>query len=99
MVELQPDIQAIRSFKQAGVDAMWVENDNGVLTVYALGAAPSSENHNLVNITVKIYSDKNHQKMLNLGGEGLTRNRTSINLVSKFLLSNYLLIAKVKTGT
>ena len=42
MVELQPGIQAIRSFKQAGVDAMWVENDNGVLTVYALGAAPSS---------------------------------------------------------
>ena len=52
-----------------------------------------------VNITVKIYSDKNHQKMLNLGGKGLTRNRTSINLVSKFLLTNYLLIAKVKTGT
>jgi hypothetical protein len=42
MVELQPDIQAIRSFKQAGVDAMWVENDNGVLTVYALGAAPTA---------------------------------------------------------
>jgi hypothetical protein len=42
MVELQPSIAAIRSFKQAGVDAMWVENDNGVLTVYALGAAPSS---------------------------------------------------------
>ena len=40
MIELQPGIDAIRSFKQSGVDAMWVENDNGVLTVFALGAAP-----------------------------------------------------------
>lgn len=42
MVELQPGLTAIQGFKQAGVDAMWVENDGGVLTVYALGAAPSS---------------------------------------------------------
>ena len=42
MVELQPGIAAIQSFKQAGVDAMWVENDNGVLTVYTLGAAPTT---------------------------------------------------------
>ena len=42
MVELQPDIAAIQSFKQNGVDAMWVENDNGVLTVYTLGAAPTT---------------------------------------------------------
>lgn len=40
MIELQPGIAAIQSFKQAGVDAMWVENDNGTLTVYALGAVP-----------------------------------------------------------
>lgn len=42
MVELQPSIAAIRGFKQAGVDAMWVENDNGVLTVYTLGAVPTT---------------------------------------------------------
>ena len=42
MVELQPGIAAIRRFKQDGVDAMWVENNNGVFTVYALGAAPTA---------------------------------------------------------
>lgn len=46
-------------------------------------------------MTVKIYSDKNYQKMLNLGEKGLMRNRLSINMVSKFF-TNYLLIAKGK---
>ena len=37
MVELQPSLAVIQRFKQDGVDAMWVENDGGVLKVYTLG--------------------------------------------------------------
>lgn len=57
------------------------------------------ENQNFVSIIEKIYSDKNSQRMLNLRGEGLKRNRISIKIVSRFLLTNYLHIAKGKIVT
>lgn len=46
----------------------------------------------------KNYSDKNYQKMLNLEVIDMMRN-TMINTVSKFFLTNYLLVAKGKTVT
>ena len=41
MIELHPTLAQIQQFKADGVDAMWVENNNGTLTVYALGAKPT----------------------------------------------------------
>ena len=41
MIELHPSLAQIQQFKADGVDAMWVENNNGVLTVYVLGARPT----------------------------------------------------------
>lgn len=41
-VDLQPDMEEIEQLAGDGVAALYVENDNGVLTAYAAGAAPSS---------------------------------------------------------
>ena len=41
-IDLQPDATVIEEMINDGVTALWVQNDNGVLTAYALGAQPSS---------------------------------------------------------
>ena len=41
-VDLQPDMEEIEQLAGDGVAALYVENDSGVLTAYAAGAAPSS---------------------------------------------------------
>lgn len=40
-VDIQPDAGVFASLLLDGVTALWVQNDNGVLTACALGAAPS----------------------------------------------------------
>ena len=40
MVNLQPSVQQIILLLQAGVTALTTENNNGVITVYAIGGAP-----------------------------------------------------------
>lgn len=40
-VDIQADQYALAQMVEDGVTAMWVENDDGVLTVRALGAAPT----------------------------------------------------------
>ena len=47
-VDMQPDATTIMAMMEDGVSAMYVANDNGDLTVYALGEAPS------VDITVQV---------------------------------------------
>lgn len=42
-VDLQPDATVLAAMMDAGVNAMYVENNNGVLTAYALGAAPTTD--------------------------------------------------------
>lgn len=54
--------------------------------------------HYFAKTLVKIYSDKNHQRMLNPERAGLMRNRI-INMVSEFLFTNYPPITKGKTVT
>lgn len=41
-IDLQPSAAVIEEMINDGVIAIWVENDNGVLTAYALGGEPSS---------------------------------------------------------
>lgn len=41
-IDLQPDATVIGEMINDGVTALWVENNNGVLTAYAMGAIPSS---------------------------------------------------------
>lgn len=41
-VDLQPDAAALQRLMDDGVTALWVENDNGVFTARALGAAPGA---------------------------------------------------------
>ncbi len=41
-VDLQPDEEAIAQLISDGVKALWVENDGGVLTAVAYGAAPTA---------------------------------------------------------
>ena len=41
-VDLQPAATALNNLISAGVTALWVENNSGTLTAYALGAAPSA---------------------------------------------------------
>lgn len=41
-VDLQPAATALNTLISAGVTALWVENNSGTLTAYALGAAPSA---------------------------------------------------------
>lgn len=38
------------------------------------------KNHNFVNITVKLFRQESSRDAKSRGGEGFTRNRTSINL-------------------
>ena len=42
-VDIQPDADLFSLLLVDGVTALWVQNDNGTLTAYALGAAPSEE--------------------------------------------------------
>ena len=41
-IDLQPGATVIEEMINDGVTALWVQNDNGVLTAYAMGAQPSS---------------------------------------------------------
>ena len=41
-VDLQPDAAALAQLISDGVRALWIENNAGVLTAYALGAAPTA---------------------------------------------------------
>jgi hypothetical protein len=49
-VDIQPDAVSLKTMMDDGVNAMYVANDNGVLTVYALGSAP--KNDMTVQVTV-----------------------------------------------
>lgn len=40
-VDLQLNATALNALIEAGVIALWVENNNSTLTAYAIGAAPS----------------------------------------------------------
>lgn len=42
-VDLQPDEHALGQFIEDGIRAMWVDNNNGVLTVHCMGGPPSAE--------------------------------------------------------
>lgn len=42
-VDLQPSAASLRQFIADGVRAIWIENDNGVLTAYCLGGHPTVE--------------------------------------------------------
>lgn len=41
-VDLQPDAAAIAQLVSDGVNALYIANDNGTLTAYAVGAAPTA---------------------------------------------------------
>jgi hypothetical protein len=41
-VDLQPGASVLSQMASDGVRALWVENDGGTLTAYALGACPSA---------------------------------------------------------
>lgn len=40
-INLQPDSTVIDQLITDGVTALWIENNNGTLTAYAMGAAPT----------------------------------------------------------
>jgi len=40
-VDLQPDSSVMEQLTTDGVTALWIENNNGVLTAYAIGGSPS----------------------------------------------------------
>ena len=42
-VDIQPDSNVFATLMADGVTALWIQNDNGTLTAYALGAAPAGE--------------------------------------------------------
>ena len=42
-IDIQPDAAVLRRLLAEGVKALWIENDDGVLTARAIGAAPSTE--------------------------------------------------------
>ncbi len=42
-VDIQPDASVFTNLLLAGVTALWVQNDNGLLTACSLGAAPTDE--------------------------------------------------------
>ena len=50
-VDLQPDATVLVAMMDAGVSAMYVANDNGVLTAYAVGAAPTADMTVQVTVT------------------------------------------------
>ena len=39
-IDLQPDADTLMLLDSCGVNSLWVENNNGVLTVYAMGGVP-----------------------------------------------------------
>lgn len=41
-VDLQPDNASLTQLMADGVSALWIVNNNGALTAYALGAAPTA---------------------------------------------------------
>lgn len=41
-VDLQPDVTVISQMVSDGVQALYVDNNNGTLTAYAVGAAPTA---------------------------------------------------------
>ena len=41
-IDLQPSASALSRLITDGVSALWVENDGGALTVYAMGAKPTA---------------------------------------------------------
>ncbi len=41
-VDIQPDAAVLSRLISDGVTALWIQNDAGILTAYALGAAPAS---------------------------------------------------------
>lgn len=43
LVELQPSVAQILSLQDAGVSALMVNNNDGVFTAYAVGAAPTED--------------------------------------------------------
>lgn len=40
-IDIQPDSTALAQLISDGVTALWIQNDNGTLTAYAMGAAPT----------------------------------------------------------
>ena len=42
-VDIQPDTATFTTLLLDGVTALWIQNDNGTLTAFALGAAPTDE--------------------------------------------------------
>ena len=42
-IDIQPDAAVLRRLLAEGIKALWIENDDGVLTARAIGAAPSTE--------------------------------------------------------
>lgn len=40
-IDLQPDSTVLNQLLSDGVQALWIQNDGGVLTAYAIGASPS----------------------------------------------------------
>lgn len=42
-VDLQPSAAQLKALMADGVSALYVENDGGTFTVYAIGAAPTAE--------------------------------------------------------
>ena len=41
-IDLQPDAATLSQLSSDGVQSLWIENDDGALTAYALGAAPTA---------------------------------------------------------
>lgn len=41
-IDLQPDATTLAQLSSDGVQSLWVQNDDGVLTACALGAAPTA---------------------------------------------------------
>ena len=50
-VDIQPDAVVLKAMMDDGVNAMYVANDSGVLTVYALGSAPKTDMTVQVTVT------------------------------------------------
>ena len=50
-VDMQPDETVLTQMLDDGVNALFIKNDNGTLTVYALGAAPKADLTVQVTIT------------------------------------------------
>ena len=42
LIDLEPDVQAFTQLSNAGVKAIWAENNNGTVTVYCIGGKPNT---------------------------------------------------------